>query len=95
MGMQIFVNSDASLSAAKAPIRSKEQQHWAAMSSKKQQQAAVSGNEQQYFAGEIEFGTISQTSFAFSSINQALSIIITNLGQVCVGTPRVVCYWVK
>jgi ABC-type uncharacterized transport system fused permease/ATPase subunit len=35
-----------------------------------------------YFAGEIEFGTISQTSFAFSSINQALSIIITNLGQV-------------
>ncbi|KAF5833658.1 ABC transporter transmembrane region 2-domain-containing protein, partial [Dunaliella salina] len=35
-----------------------------------------------YFAGEIEFGTISQTSFAFSSINQALSIIITNLGQI-------------
>ena len=32
-----------------------------------------------FLRGEIEFGTISQTSFAFSSISQALSVIITNL----------------
>lgn len=35
-----------------------------------------------YFRGEIEFGTISQASYAFSTIESALSIIINNLGQV-------------
>ncbi|KAG1676622.1 hypothetical protein FOA52_008751 [Chlamydomonas sp. UWO 241] len=35
-----------------------------------------------YFRGEIEFGVISQTSFAFSSIEAALSVIINNLAQL-------------
>ncbi|EFJ43625.1 hypothetical protein VOLCADRAFT_96169 [Volvox carteri f. nagariensis] len=35
-----------------------------------------------YFAGEIEFGVISQASFAFSRIDAALSIIINNLAQI-------------
>ncbi|GFR44756.1 hypothetical protein Agub_g6087, partial [Astrephomene gubernaculifera] len=35
-----------------------------------------------YFAGEIEFGVISQASFAFSRIDAALSVIINNLAQI-------------
>ncbi|PNW87764.1 hypothetical protein CHLRE_01g001350v5 [Chlamydomonas reinhardtii] len=35
-----------------------------------------------YFKGEIEFGVISQASFAFSRIDAALSIIINNLAQI-------------
>lgn len=35
-----------------------------------------------YFSGEIEFGTISQASYAFSSIESALSIIINNLAAI-------------
>ncbi|GAX77264.1 hypothetical protein CEUSTIGMA_g4710.t1 [Chlamydomonas eustigma] len=35
-----------------------------------------------YFRGEIEFGVISQTSFAFSSIEKALSLIVNNLAQL-------------
>ncbi|GLC38395.1 hypothetical protein PLESTB_001582400 [Pleodorina starrii] len=35
-----------------------------------------------YFSGEIEFGVISQASFAFSRIDAALSIIINNLAQI-------------
>ncbi|MEW5312633.1 MAG: hypothetical protein WDW38_004253 [Sanguina aurantia] len=35
-----------------------------------------------YFAGEIEFGVIDQTRYAFDRIDSALSIIITNLGQM-------------
>ena len=35
-----------------------------------------------YFRGEIEFGVISQASFAFQSIQTALSVIVNNLAQV-------------
>eukprot|EP00798_Chlamydomonas_sp_ICE-L_P018046 gene18046-24463_t len=35
-----------------------------------------------YFRGEIEFGVISQVSFAFSTIESALSVIINNLTQL-------------
>ncbi|KAG2486371.1 hypothetical protein HYH03_014951 [Edaphochlamys debaryana] len=35
-----------------------------------------------YFSGAIEFGVISQASFAFSRIDAALSVIINNLGAL-------------
>lgn len=35
-----------------------------------------------YFRGEIEFGVISQASFAYSRIDAALSVIINNLATI-------------
>lgn len=35
-----------------------------------------------YFSGEIEFGVISQASYAFSTIESALSVIVNNLTAV-------------